>query len=55
MDKEDAVRIYNGTLLSHKRMNDGICIKVDGPRDYHTKGSKSEKGKYCTVSLARVI
>ena len=38
-----------------KRMNDGICIKVDGPRDYHTKGSKSEKGKYCTVSLTCVI
>ena len=34
MDKEDVAHIYNGILLSHK--------KKRGPRDYHTKRSKSE-------------
>ena len=44
MDKEDVVHIYNGILLSHKEeWNNAICSNVDGPRDYHTKGSKSER------------
>ena len=42
MDKEDVVHIYNGILLSHKKeWNNTICSNVDGPRDYHTKWSKS--------------
>ena len=44
MDKEDVVHIYNGILLSHKQeWNNAICSNMDGPRDYHTKWSKSER------------
>ena len=44
MDKEDVVHIYNGILLSHKKeWNNAIYSNMDGPRDYHTKQSKSEK------------
>ena len=28
------------------RMKYAICSNMDGPRDYHTKQSKSEKDKY---------
>ena len=42
-DKEEVVHIYNGILLSHKKeWNTAICINMDGPRDYHTKWSKSD-------------
>ena len=31
MDKEDAVHIYNGILLSHKKeQNNAICSNMDG-------------------------
>ena len=50
MDKGDVVSIYlsihpsNGILLSHKKeWNNAICSYMDGPRDYHTKRSKSER------------
>ena len=37
------VHIDNGTLLSHKKeWNNAICSYRDGPRDDHTKWSKSE-------------
>ena len=43
VDKED-VPIYNRILLSHtKEWNNAICSNMDGPRDYHTKWSKSER------------
>ena len=43
-DKEEVVYIYNGILLSHKKeWNNAICTNMDGPRDYHTKRSKSER------------
>ena len=36
------VHMYNGILLSHKKeWNNAICSNIDGPRDYHTKWSKS--------------
>ena len=41
IDKEDVVHIYNGILLSHKKLNNAICSNMDGPRDDHTKWSKS--------------
>ena len=28
-----------------------ICIDIDGPRDYHTQWSKSDKGGYHMLSL----
>ena len=44
MDKEDVVHIHNGILLSRlKEWNNAICSNTDEPRDYHTKGSKSER------------
>ena len=44
MDKENVVPIYNGTLLSHKKeWNNAICSNMNGPRDYHTKWSKSDR------------
>ena len=46
MDEEDVVHIYNGILLSHtKERNWVICRDVDGPRDCHTEGRKSEREK----------
>ena len=52
MDKEDVVYIHNGILLSHKKeWNNAICSNMGGPRDYHTKWSKSEKDKYHMISL----
>ena len=52
IDKEDVVHIYNGILLSHKKeWNNVIFSNMDGPRDYHTMWSKSEKEKYHTISL----
>ena len=33
-----------GILLSHKKeWNNAICSNMDGPRDYHTKWSKSDR------------
>ena len=44
MDKEDVVHIYDGILLSHKKeQNNAIWSNMYGPRDYHTKWSKSER------------
>ena len=43
MDKEDE-HIYSGILLSHKKgWNIAIYSNMDGPRDYHTKQTKSKK------------
>ena len=37
----------NGILLSHKKeWSNAICCNMNGPRDYRTKGRKSEKNKY---------
>ena len=44
IDKEDVVYIYNRILPSHKKeWNNAICSNMNGPRDYHTKWSKSER------------
>ena len=52
MDKEDTLHIYNGILLSHKKeWNNAIFSNKGGPRDYHTKWSKSDKVKYHMISL----
>ena len=38
------VYIHNGILLSHKKeQNNAICSNMDGPRDSHTKWSKSKR------------
>ena len=52
MTKEDVIHIYNGVTLSHKReWNNAICRNVDGPENYCTKWSKSDKDKYYMISL----
>ena len=40
MDKEDVISICNGVLLSHKNV---FYSNMDGPRDYHTEWSKSDR------------
>ena len=52
MDKEDVVHIYNGLLLSHKKeSNNAICSKMDGPRDYHTEWSKSDRERQISYDI----
>ena len=42
--KKDVVYIHNGILLNHKKeWNNAICSNMDGPRNHHTKWSKSER------------
>ena len=44
MDKEDLVYIHNGILSAIKEeQNNAICSNMDGPRDYHTEQSKSDR------------
>ena len=58
MNEEDAVYIYiymyicNGILLSHKKeWNSAICSNMDGPRDYHTKLSKSDRERQISYDI----
>ena len=48
MDKEDVVHIYIMEYYSatKKEWNNAICSHMDGPRDYQTKWSQTEKDKY---------
>ena len=47
MDKEDVVCTHNGILLSHqKEGKNAIYSNMDGPKDYHTKQSKSERKRH---------
>ena len=51
-DKEDVVHIYNGILLSHKKeQNNAICSNMDGPRDYHTMWSKSDRERQISYDI----
>ena len=44
MDKENVVHMYNGILLSHEREGENaIRSNTDGPRDYYTTWSNSDK------------
>ena len=46
---------YDRILLSHKKeWNNAICSNMDGPTDYHTKGSKSHKDKYMVSFISRI-
>ena len=54
MDK-DVVNIYNGILLSHKKeQNNAICSNMDGPRDYHTEWSKSDKERQISYDITHM-
>ena len=42
--KWGACILYNGIQLSPKnKWNNAICSNIDGPRNYHTKKSKSDR------------
>ena len=47
MDKEEIMHIHTGILLNYEKgQNKAICNNMDGPGDYHTKWSESEKDRY---------
>ena len=49
------IYIYNGPLLSHKEeWNNAVCSNMDGPRDYHTKWSKSERERQISYDITYV-
>ena len=66
MDKEDVVYTHTHTHTNththththtmeyysaiKKEWNNVTCSNMDGPRDYHTKWSKSDKDKYYMIS-----
>ena len=51
MDK-DLVHVHNGILLNHKKeQNAAIHQNMDGPRDYNTEWSETEKDKYHMILL----
>ena len=46
------VHIYNGILLSHKNeWNNAICSNMDGPKDYHTEWSKSDRERQTPCNI----
>ena len=56
MDKQDVVliNIYNGILANHeKKWNFAIYSNMDGPGGLYTNWIKTEKDKYCIISLTR--
>ena len=57
MDKEDVVHTYTIEYSSaiKKEWNLTICDDIDGAREYYAKWNKSEKDKYCVISLICVI
>ena len=51
MGKKVVIHTHNGILLSHyKEQNWVICRDVNGPRDYRTERSKSEREKQISYS-----
>ena len=42
---------HNGILLSHsKEWNNAICSDMDGPGDYHTKWTKSDRKRQISIT-----
>ena len=55
LDKEDAVNIYNGIIVSHKNeWYNAICINMNGPRNQRTKWSKSDGEKQMSYELTNM-
>ena len=52
MNEEDVIYTQWNITQPSKRMNNVICSNMDGPRDYHTKQSKSERERQmpCAVT-----
>ena len=54
MDK-DVVHIHNGMLLSHnKNVIKPFYSNMDGPRDCHTVGRKTEEDKYMILLICGI-
>ena len=56
MDKDVYIYIYTHTqgnyYFSHeKEGNSAICDNTDGPGGHYAKWNKSDKDKYCIISL----
>ena len=50
--EKDVVHIYNGILLSHaKEWNTAIWSNTDGPTDYYTKWSKSDRERQTSYDI----
>ena len=43
---------YNGILATKKERNLAICSNMDGLREYHSKGSKSEGERQILYDIA---
>ena len=51
MVKKDTEYVHNGISLSHKKEeNIAMCSNMDGPRDYHTKWSKSGRERQIYIA-----
>ena len=52
MDKDNVIHLYNGILISNeKEQNNATCRNIDATREYHIKGSKSEREITYTCNL----
>ena len=50
------IYICNGISLSHqKEWNNAICSNMDGPRDYHTKWSKSDRVRQILYDITHMV
>ena len=53
--KEDMVYTYNGISLSPKKeWNNAICSNMNGPRDCHTKSSKSDRERQILYDITYI-
>ena len=53
--KNEWIKKFKNVLLVIKILNLVICGNMDGPGEYYVKWNKSEKNKYCMISLIRVF
>ena len=51
MDKEDVVHVHSGIVLSDQKGWNATRSHTDGPRNYHTKWSKSERERQTCCHL----
>ena len=54
MNEEDVIYTQWNITQPSKRMNNVICSNMDGPRDYHTKQSKSERERQMPYGITYV-
>lgn len=53
--KNEWIKKFKNVLLAIKISNLVICGNMNGPGEYYVKWNKSEKNKYCIISLIRVF